>query len=257
VIDPLTYYGDTRIADAVTRECRHRLVMVRTANAIVRHYHADAARRLADWSISRWPSSHNDRTDPFIEIHRPAGPGDPTSLEYHVRAGVIEFVPEVSKVWDLERAPTFCVDLDPKFDIAPSLLIECMRMLADRLKPGTVLHSRSVIDRKFRFSGNRSLHMWVALDLPAKLDTIRAAVKERLEPVIKSTKLMTLDLTRQGNVVYVDLGTIAKSKCVRALYSLHAKTGLCCVPLDNLEQFDRSQADPAVVLRDGPRTERF
>lgn len=255
-MDARTYYSDERIADAVVRQCRHRYVALRSSDGEMRRHYSDAARqRCFDWNLSCWPGP--EMSTGFVEIHRVRGAEDPTALQYHVERGLVEVIPEVSIAWDLERSPILCIDLDPKFDMKLDDLKGQLDWIARAFPVGLPIEGAPVVGRKVRFSGNRSLHLWLALERPVPMAAARLAVEKALMPLVKSRPILTLDVKQDGRVVYVDTKTIAKHRCVRCLYSLHLKTGLCCVPVFDLHTFQREHATPEEVLRIGPQQEVF
>lgn len=223
---------------------------------MIRHFGDADRRKCVDWHLSCWPGP--EAHEGFIELHRAKGEADPTALQHHLDRGIVEIIPEVSIAWDLDRSAIICLDLDPKFDMPFDDLKVQIDWMAKALPVGVdLLDGITVVAHKIRYSGNRSLHLWLALSKPTDLAACREAVKRRLGPVVRSRPILTLDPKQDGRVVYLDVNTMARHRCVRCCYSLHMKTGLVCVPVVNLDRFEKEQAAPEEVLKRGHVAEPF
>lgn len=256
MIDPAFYYADPRIGRLIVQACRHRYVALRGQDGTIhRHFGEKALKAIWQYDLRLW----NPVVDsPFIEIHRHEGLSDPRSVTWAVQNDrIIEFIPEMSTLRDSNITPYVCVDLDPKTEIQIGTLISLTKLIAAQTAPGGPLSSiLPVIGQKIRYSGNRSLHVWSALQKCVPFDVIRAALRKVLDPVVAIMPILSFDVTRQDGV-YVDIQINAKGKAVRCLYSLHHKTGLACINVPSLESFDIRHADPTFVLANGLIRESF
>ncbi len=196
---------------------------------------------------------------PLIEIHRARGSADPTSLEYQVDHGAAEVIPEVSTVFDLDRSPVVTVDLDPKMDCTDDFLVQTTGVILQLLgQNGRLAANYKIMGVKVRFTGNRSMHVIVGFAKPQKLDEVREAVRDALKTICGPKSMFSTEPeVGDRKFFYLDIGVIAKHKCVRSLYSLHAKTGLVCVPVPDILSFRREHAEPKYVLKTGPIEELF
>lgn len=255
-VTPFDFYMSPRIATAMLPQLRFRYVALRTLSAMFRHYDTDGIAKLLKYDSDLWLPTEN----PFVEIHRATGPDDPLSLEYHVRRGVIEFIPEVTTIFDADRSATILVDLDPKsMQIGLADLLFAASLVTLALGPNSQFDGGGrVRGVKYRYSGNRSIHVILKLDKLYPVNELRSAVRAALEPLVRSYPThLSLDNMPIGSYIYLDCNAIARGRAVRALYSLHHKTGLACVPVPTLETFDIRQADPEFVLRNPLVDEAF
>lgn len=197
---------------------------------------------------------------------------NPADIQYWINQGVTEFIPEVTTVYDLDRSTFIVIDLDPKdptvydFEATRQATARVLDTLMGVAWDGTPLKLRGIPAKGFRlrFSGNRSFHIYIDLLEPTDLKKLREQVKELLDVGIEPTlddpneKLhMTYHNVRdRKDYILVDIGAIARHRCVRSLWSVHAKTGWVCCPVENLFTFQRERAQMEEVLARGPQDER-
>lgn len=210
-----------------------------------------------------------DMEEPFFEIHQFRNDfNNPTDLAFFLKKGVMAFIPEVSTVYDLNRTDTIIIDLDPKSkdkfsfeDTRGATQVVSVALLTE----GSELRKKfNVIDWKYRFSGNRSFHLYIRLDKPHPFVPLREAVKTSLDVVTKLypntlsyRHLQYADGTSRDDFILIDIGALSRHRCVRSLWSVHSKTGLVCVPVEDLATFDRGTASIEKVLERGKVEERF
>lgn len=206
---------------------------------------------------------------PFYEIHQFKGDiNNPLDLAYFVKAGVREFIPEVSTVYDLNRTDTIIIDLDPKDPAQFSF--EDTRgatqvVAAALLTEGCALRQTyKVVAHKFRFSGNRSFHLYIRLDGPKRFEEVREAVKQSLDVAVKLypsqlsyKNLRAPDGSGRKDYMLVDIGALSRHRCVRSLWSIHHKSQMVCVPVENLATFSRDCASMEAVVERGMVEEVF
>lgn len=210
-----------------------------------------------------------ETSNPFFELHQARGDvKNPTDLAYFLSQGVIEFIPEVSTIFDLNRTDTIIIDLDPKDPNKHSF--EDTRqatkvVYASLLTKGSPLREAlSVVSVKLRFSGNRSFHIYIRLDRPHRFEEIRDPVKASLDTVTKMyprdlsyRNLRSADGSGRDDYILIDIGALSRHRCVRSLWSVHHKTKLVCVPVDDLDTFDRECSTMEAVLAKGKTLESF
>lgn len=276
---PEEFYSLPWVAQAIVDQARHRYMTVRfdwgMCRHLARHDLKEAKLAISNGTVPWVPLDEN----PFIEIHSVTGEG-PYSLDYWVRRGAIEFIPEVSDVHDLNRTDVVIVDLDPKdekfqWQDLVDATKKVMMALLGTIQPegvdflrqtGTVPFSRvgadtgvTVRDCKLRFSGSRSFHIYIQLEKRAEFPAIRTALKAILDPLEKETNgnLTYHNLRDRKDFILVDIGAVARHRCVRSLYSMHAKTGRICIPVKQLDGFEKESAAAPAVTQRGRETERF
>lgn len=255
-MDPVLYYSDPRVGQRIADACRFRYCMIRNRDGkVVRHFSPRALKTIQRYELSLW---RPDIDNPRIELHRHDGVSDPRSIAWMAQnEEAIEIVPDMSRLHDIKRSPYCCVDLDPKVDVPLPKLIELTDIVATQTAPGGPLGSLlPVVGQKFRWTGNRSFHIWSVFNKPIEFESIRTALEKVLEPVCSIFPILSLDLQRPDGV-YVDIKVNASGKAVRSLYSLHYKTGMACVPVPKLANFDIRSAQPERVLETGPSAEAF
>ena len=264
-VQPAEFYSTDWIAEALLKQCYRRFVTLRFDYGLARHYNDSELRMLRQKRATMWRVME-EKT--FYEIHTFTGDkNNPTDLSYFIKAGVKEFIPEVSTVFDLDRTDTVIIDLDPKdpnrfsFEDTRQATDMVLRAL---VSPGMPFVSEFKVEAvKLRFSGNRSFHIYVRVDRPHRFPELREAVKKSIDLVTAHNPLFTYKNLRgpdghgRKDYLLIDIGALSRHRCVRSLWSLHHKTGLVCVPVPNLHTFDRESATPEKVLAAGPVEERF
>jgi DNA primase catalytic subunit len=110
---------------------------------------------------------------------------------------------------------------------------------------------------KFRFSGNRSYHLYIKFWWLHELKQVREIVKSALDVVCGMYSQLTYSASDAEGKIYIDIGAIAKHRCVRSLWSLHNKTGRVCIPVSNLKTFKREDAELDKVISIGEVKEIF
>jgi hypothetical protein len=262
---PRQFYATDWVAGSLVNQFKHRYVTVRFDYGMRRHYSEDELHRLNVLQKDMWGSGDN----PFFEIHSYNGKADdPTDVSYFIARGAVEFIPEVSYIYDIDRTDTIIVDLDPKDPVMFSF--EDTRgatqvVTAALLTKGSPLDKAVVIEEhKYRFSGNRSFHLYIKLSKPHPFEYLRNAVKMSLDVVTEMYPQLSYKNYRspdnkisRTDYILVDIGALSRHRVVRALWSMHAKTGLVCVPVQDIKTFDRSEADPSAVLSKGFVAEKF
>lgn len=238
-----SYYSDPRVRSAIFNQCLDRFVCLRFDWGMVRH-----PTRVELNSKADFPGVDGKR---FIAFRTNDGTKhSPTDLSYWVNRGTIEFIPEVTRWTDLDRADNFVIDLDPKSedfsfdDLKKSTLLVLEAILASSLRP-------QIKELNVRFSGNRSFHLYFRLTGIMALKDIREQVKVTLDVLESQHKDLSYHNVRdRTDFILIDIGAIARHRCVRSLFSLHAKTGRCCVPLhrNQIQDFDPATATIENVL---------
>jgi len=264
------FYGIPWVQQEIVRQGHHRYMTVRYEWGMARHYAKWEMGAISRNETQLWGKPPENGKNPFIEIHKAEGDTyDPTDFSYFLRKNVIEFIPEVSTVNDHGRTDCLIIDLDPKSKdftwddliTATKRTIDCLLTpsLEDDGVPLTQTQEEfSVRDWKLRFSGNRSFHIYIQLDKRVNFLVARDAVKRLLNEE-EDDHYTYHNVRGRDDFVLVDIGAIARHRCVRSLYSVHAKTGLVCVPVprDGLDQFGFESALPERVVAQGPTGERF
>lgn len=228
------YYSTPWVANAIVRQCRLKYTTVRYPNALLRHYRRPINEDIASNMWLPVTKSGN----PFFEIHRVGDdPRDMLSFRHFVESGAVEFIPATSRVYDLDRASTVCVDLDPKVDIDLHVQKEILIAVYRCLSPGTFFAAkRGLVGCEFRHSGNRSFHVWLHLQRPSNLAGLKADIKEALTPFVNTNKGFTFD-NQENATLLLDCGSLARNRCTRSLWSLHWKTSRVCVPVPDIKAF--------------------
>lgn len=204
----------------------------------------------------------------FFELHTTGNSQSPVDIQYHANRGMIEVIPEVSEINDLERTDTVIIDLDPKdpklFGMDHLKWSTAAVYTTVTVKNGPLDGNFKILATKFRFSGNRSFHIYIRLQKKYQFEDIRKTLKTCLEPLTKLYPVLRYQNMRTTNVgpprtdfILIDVGAMSRHRCVRALWSLHNKTNLVCVPVTDINSFDISQSEVANVLRNGSVHESF
>lgn len=224
-----SYY--TKVRELVYVQCKDRYVAVRFESGLQRHFGVREHLYV--------------RSGDYILVTKPNGV-DPTGLQYWINAGVLEFIPEVSRIYDLERTDTAIIDLDPKDDsFGFDQVKEAVVLVMDRVrisKIGGILKDTY----RLRYSGNRSIHLYLDLTQMVSLFALRKELQLVLGQM--SGWLSCKNLEGRKDYIYIDIGAMAVHRCVRSLWSLHHKTGKACVPVVDLKSFDPGSATIDAVL---------
>lgn len=255
------FYKTPWVSKGLCDQFWNRYINIRFSFGMRRHYNSSELKLISEQRLKLRGTDEN----PFFEIHSVGHRKDPTSLTYFIEQGAIEFIPEVSEIFDLDRTDTIIIDLDPKnpeFDFdalryASYDVLTCL--LGTNCAEGPNLSEDVVIKRyKLRFSGNRSFHLYLKLNGLHTFPVIRELVKTRLDTLTGSrTDLSYKNVRDRKDYILVDIGAIARHRCVRSLWSVHAKTGMVCVPVSDLFSFDRESATIDNVLSGGYVEELF
>lgn len=264
-MDRFDFYRTPWVTAELLKQCYRRYVTLRFDFGLARHYRDFELDLIRRARMDLWRALEN----PHYEIHQAHGNENlPIDLSYFLKRGVIEFIPEVSTVFDLNRTDTVIIDLDPK---------DPKQFSFDEIKGATaatieaVLHSNSAFTRnvghvahKLRFSGNRSFHIYVKLPKPLKFEEIRPHLKSSLDVLVKMYRglvhyepLTKNDGSPRTDYLFIDIGALSRHRCVRSLWSIHAKTNMACVPVPELMTFDKESATIDAVLSRGPQQEIF
>jgi len=239
-MDRAAYYSIPWVRTEILDQCRGRYVCLRFPDRLQRHPGRGERNAMPDLRYSD-----------FIELTADDG-NNPRSVQYWVNRGVQEFIPEVTTKWDLDRSDFFAIDLDPK---NPEFSFH-------QLKIATVVVQRAVVANdnlrplllpnfNLRFSGNRSFHLYFRLKSPLDLVWIREQVKFALDAVTSRTGVLSYrNIKDRDDYILVDIGAIARHRCVRSLWSVHHKTNRVCVPLamEELMNFDPATATMEAVV---------
>lgn len=264
-MDVREFYAIPWVAESILEQCYRRFVTLQFDFGLARHYSDDEIDMLHKRRVQLWRVME----EPFYEIHQFRGDfNNPIDLAFFLKKGVMAFIPEVSTVFDLNRTDTIIIDLDPKSkekftfeDTRGATTVVAAALLTD----GSELRKEfNVIDWKYRFSGNRSFHLYIRLDRPHPFIPMREAVKRSLDVVTKlypktlSYKhLQYADGSSRDDFILIDIGALSRHRCVRSLWSVHSKTNLVCVPVEDLVTFDKETASIEKVLERGKVEERF
>lgn len=262
-----SFYSTPWVRQSIVDQCQERNVCIRQSWGMVRHYNPTQKGVLSAKSIT-------PLLEDFIHFQSCGDASSPADIQYWINNSTQEFIPEVSTVYDLDRSEYFIVDLDPKdpniysFEDTRRATQIVLKVLMGPAGDGAPLVARGlpVVGYKLRFSGNRSFHIYVGLSARTDLKKIRTAVKEILDqsiepslenPIEGKFALSYHNVRDRKDFILVDIGAIARHRCVRSLWSLHAKTGLACVPVLDLITFQRSEAEIVNVLARGPVQEAY
>lgn len=260
----LTPWVKTALADQFKR----RYMTMRWDGFMRRHYNYQEIEALKTYRVKLLGRPDEGQT-PFFEVHGSWGSiNNPVDIEYFINAGAQEFIPEVSYINDLDRTDTIIIDLDPKdpkmFDFEATRMATKIVHAALCVKGGPLDVNFKVLGWKFRFSGNRSFHIYIRLGRLYRFEELRTIVKENLNPVIEIYPHLSYTNLRGGkngpprtDFMLVDVGALARHRCVRSLWSLHHKTRMACIPVENLDTFDRKEAFVDAVLQKGAVSEVF
>lgn len=260
---PNDFYSIPWIGQSIVSQCKDRFVTVRFNYGLRRHYSAAELKWLQDIHATLRGVQYGSQEQPFFEIHRAYHQYDnPTDLQWYARNGGVEIIPEVSQIYDLDRTDTVIIDLDPKdpaifsFDDLRGATKVVYAALCTKGSP--LMAQFNVEAVKFRFSGNRSFHIYIKLDKPYHFHPLREAVKESLDIAIGMyPSLSYKNLRNRSDYILIDIGALARHRCVRALWSLHHKTGLVCIPVQNIDTFKREEASLDAVRAKGAVQEVF
>lgn len=225
------YYAQADVQAIILDQCRNRFVAIRFDWGMLRHPSKNDignARRVGyDFVI------HDGK--PFITLTKAGSGGRPDDIVYWVSRGALEFIPEVSEYNDLDRSDFFVVDLDPKspdfsFDDLRASTLKVLGRLKEWLASDSRFSLRAV---EVRFSGNRSFHLYFRFNQKYDLTVIRDALKIALDPIDDVDSGLSYHNVRdRKDFILIDIGAVARHRCVRSLGSLHAKTGRRCIPLE-------------------------
>lgn len=232
------FYSVPWIREAIFRQCADRYVCMRFWNGLQRHYGPEERQ-------------YNPRLrgSAYISFDSLDAVG-PHGLQYWINKGVQEFIPEVSTRNDLDRSEYFVIDLDPKGEKLgiPEVRVATVQVLCSMLRS-------SFAQQNFRnhywvrYSGNRSFHLYFWLKRRQDMVKIREAVKV-VVGAMNNPGLSYQNLRGKTDYILVDIGAIARHRCVRSLWSVHHKTGRVCVPLlyKDIPRFDPNSATVDNVL---------
>jgi len=259
------------VSSSLVKQCRRRYVTLRYPNADgttgLRRYYTEAELQIL--RAKRIPlMGYPNEGKYFFEVQGSGNPHNPTDLLYFANRGMMEVIPEVSEVNDLERTDTIIVDLDPKdpklFGMEHLKWSTIAVWTAVMAKDGPVDGNFKIQQAKLRFSGNRSFHIYVRLQKKYQFVDIRTALKASLEPLTKQHQFLryqNMKTTQAGpprnDFMLIDIGAMSRHRCVRALWSLHHKTGLVCVPVADINKFEMEHSGMSHVLKRGPVREIF
>lgn len=263
-----SFYSTPWVRKAIFDQCQERNVCIRHDWGMVRHFNKTESDKLAARGVS-------PLLEDFIQFQSCGTAVDsPADIQYWINKHTLEFIPEVMSVYDLDRSEYFVVDLDPKdpnifsFEDTRRATQLVLVALFGPDGDGAPLKARGVPVNgyKLRFSGNRSFHIYGGLSERLELKKIREAVKDILDHAIEPSmeapfddklRLSYHNIRDRKDFILVDIGAIARHRCVRSLWSVHAKTGFVCVPVENLNTFQRDSAEMTKALAAGPQEERY
>lgn len=264
-MDEKSFYATPWVAESILEQCYRRFVTLQFDFGLARHYSEDEIGMLRRRRVKLWRVME----EPFFEIHQFVGDvNNPTDLAFFIKKGVKAFIPEVSTVYDLNRTDTVIIDLDPKSkdlftfeDTRNATMVVATALLDEN---SVFRRAFPLLDYKFRFSGNRSFHLYIRLDRPYPFVPLRDAVKKSLDVVTRlyprhlSYRNLT-DASGQSRTDYIliDIGALSRHRCVRSLWSIHSKTNLVCVPVEDLNSFSKDSAVIETVIERGKVAERF
>lgn len=147
------------------------------------------------------------------------------TIEFHITLG--------------ETTPYLFVDLDPREDFS---FEEVKKVVPDIIN--IIKNIDNVNKTEVRFSGSKGFHLYGFLNHPMNTTEARELLKQKLQDYIDKTgrKDLFIGLTKDPKSMRLDTSTLHKTGSLRALYSLHKDTGLACVPVLNVNTFDKSMA---------------
>lgn len=252
-MDFRSFYSVDWVSRALLKQFKGRYVNIRFSFGMRRHYNSNEITRLKKLGVELL----DDRPDPFFEIRSIGDPTSPVDLLYFVSIGAVEFIPEVSLIHDLNRTDSIIIDLDPKnkeypFDTLRDRTLDVLESLLNFKYTGF-----SIQAYKVRFSGNRSFHLYFKLDGLYEFELLRGEVKKALDPLCEGTDLSYKNIRDKDDYVLIDIGALARHRCVRSLWSMHYKTGLVCVPCQDIVTFDKASCSIDAVFSNGPINEVF
>lgn len=147
------------------------------------------------------------------------------TVEFHVTLG--------------ETASYYFIDLDPqeKYDFE-----KVKKVVKDIQKLMTEIPDVSKVE--VRFSGSRGFHIYGYVKGQINVSEGRELMKQKLQEYIDQTgqRDLSIGLTRDPNTMRLDTSTFHPTGSLRAKYSLHKDTGLACIPVFNIDTFDKSMA---------------
>lgn len=265
-MEPHQFYSTPWVMKELCGQFRNRYVNIRFPYGMRRHYNKHELNIISSNGIQL--VGNDDR--PFFEISSLSGMS-PTSIGYFIKQGAVEFIPEVSVINDLDRTNVIIIDLDPKsldFDFEDLRNVTykvLMCMLGYRYENGRLVECKidltnevTVEKYKVRFSGNRSFHLYLLLNRLVDFVELRKIVKERLDPLCEEDETLSYRNIRDKNdYILIDIGALARHRCVRSLWSMHHKTRRVCVPVRDIFSFGRDEAIPENVIARGPTKELF
>lgn len=262
MISPRDFYRIPWIASALLQQCYWRYLSVRFPFGLRRHFNIHEINSLNRKSVQLFRPTTTDTHLPFFELHKADGDiEDPSDIYYYIEQGAVEFIPEVSTVFDMDRSDVIIIDLDPKGSFSWHDIRYAMVLTHEYLcKFDSPLAREFVVENwKFRFSGNRSFHLYIKLQRPYEFKIVKEYVKKSLDPLVaRFPDYLTYDVKTAEGKIYIDIGAMAKHRCVRSLWSLHHKTGMVCVPIfNNVMEFDLNESIPDRVIARGPVSESF
>lgn len=268
---PREFYAIDWVSDSIIHQCHRKYVTLRYKMADgecpLRRYYTESELRDIHSRKDRLFGAENEGKF-FFEIQGAGNIHNPLDLHYHAARGLMEVIPEVSEINDLERTDTIIVDLDPK---------DPQKFGMDHLKwstnavysmiaaaGGPVDGNFKIEATKFRFSGNRSFHIYMRLQKRYPFVEIRKALKASLEPLTNQypfLRYQNMKTTKAGpppsDFILIDIGAMSRHRCVRSLHSLHYKTGLVCVPVTDINGFEIGMSKVEHVIANGPVREVF
>jgi len=250
------FYSTDWIADSILQQSYNRYVNLRFSHGMRRHYNTTEVQQISRFGERLIGNDSN----PFFELKTRNNPKSPCDIGYFINSGVLEFIPEVSLITDLDRTDCAIIDLDPKSDFVSfdGLRDITLSVLTTVLNHKQQPSEPRPLRYKLRFSGNRSFHIYLQLDALYKFTDLRTWIKGCLDSLCNSDKSLSYKNVRdRDDYILIDIGALARHRCVRSLWSLHHKTSLVCVPVHNLWDFNRDQAKPEEVLKTGPIEEIF
>ena len=138
-----------------------------------------------------------------------------------------------------KTADYYFADVDPReefpFEKTKEIVGELAEVFSDIENVGEV---------EVVFSGGRGFHIYGYTKDEMDVETARVNLKELVEGYLRDKKdpSLTMGVTKNLKSCRIDISTYHEKGSLRAKWSLNAKTGLMCIPVDDLGKFSKEQA---------------
>ena len=98
-------------------------------------------------------------------------------------------------------------------------------------------------DKEIRFTGSRGFHITTYLKSKKKIESIKKDIEDLLKEYFKDNKDVVIATNKPpGKKVNIDLSQMKVNGGHISPYSLRIKTGLVCMPIKNIDSFNKEDA---------------